>query len=347
MGESIAAKAARVAVRSCLKPGLQPMFSVAIQRIWANVATRTLAVPFGVRFAKSSLGGVPTERVQSKRAAQLSADAILFLHGGAYIIGSPVSHRSITGRLARLTGATVFVPDYRLAPEYPFPAALDDALACYCELLANGYAPERIAVAGDSAGGGLALALCLQLRAEGLAQPACLALISPWADLTLTSLAPIANDPLLRASWLAQGAAAYLAGRAAEEPLISPLFANLAGLPPTLVQSASEEILLDDSRRLVAALDAAGVAVSHREFPLMWHDFQLYAGVVPEATQALREIAEFVAARLAPSLADRDLLPERKEADIARRDENPAFSSVGNDQMKPGSLRSRFGESLR
>ena len=303
MAESIAAKAARLAVRSCLKPGLQPMFSVAMQRIWANIATRTLAPPFGVRFAKTSLGGVATERVQSKRAPQLSANAILFLHGGAYIIGSPASHRSITGRLAKLTGATVFVPDYRLAPEHPFPAALDDALACYGELVATGYAPERIAVAGDSAGGGLALSLCLQLRAEGLAQPACLALISPWADLTLTSLAPIASDALLRASWLAQGAAAYLAGRAAEEPLVSPLFANLAGLPPTLIQSASDEILREDSRRLAAALDAAGVWVSLREFPLMWHDFQLYAGVVPEATQAVREITQFVAPRLALSTA--------------------------------------------
>ena len=302
MDQSIAAKAARLVVRSCLKPALQPMFPVPVQRIWANVATRTLAVPLGVRFVKSSLGGVPIERVQSKQASQLSADAILFLHGGAYIIGSPVSHRSITGRLAKLTGATVFVPDYRLAPEYPFPAALDDALVCYRDLLANGYAPERIAVAGDSAGGGLALSLCLRLRSEGLTQPACLALISPWADLTLTRLAPVAGDPLLRASWLAQGAAAYLGRVAAEEPLVSPLLANLADLPPALIQSASQELLRDDSRRLTSAFLASGVSVCHREFPQMWHDFQLYAGLVPEATQALREIAQFVAARLAPSV---------------------------------------------
>jgi epsilon-lactone hydrolase len=122
---------------------------------------------------------------------------VLFLHGGAFIIGSPVSHRSITGRLAQHTGANVFVPDYRLAPEYPFPAALEDVLACYRVLLARGYAPAQIAVAGDSAGGGLFLSLCLQLRNQGWAQPACVALISPWAHLTLTRLAPIADDARL------------------------------------------------------------------------------------------------------------------------------------------------------
>ena len=234
MNQSIAAKAARLVVRSCLKPALQPMIPVAMQRIWASLATRTLAVPFGVRFAKTSLDGVPTERVQSRNAGA-PADAILFLHGGAFLIGSPVSHRSITGRLAKLTGATVFVPDYRLAPEHPFPAALDDAFAGYRALLASGYPPERIMVAGDSAGGGLALSLCLHLREQRLAQPAGVALISPWTDLTLTKLAPITRDALLSAAWLAQGAAAYLGGRSAADPRVSPIFANLAGLPPTLI----------------------------------------------------------------------------------------------------------------
>lgn len=303
MTQSIASTAARFVVRSCLKPALRPMIPVAMQRIWASLATRTLAVPFGVRFAKMRLADVPTERVQSRSAAGASASAILFLHGGAFLIGSPVSHRSITGRLAKLTGASVFAPDYRLAPEHPFPAALDDAFACYRALLSSGYAPERILVAGDSAGGGLALSLCLRLREEGLPQPAGLALISPWTDLTLNKLAPVASDALLSAAWLTQGAAAYLDGQSATDPRISPIFANLAGLPPTKIQSASEEILRDDSRRLAVALDAAGVWVSHREHSLMWHDFQLYAGLVPEATQAVSEIAAFASARLSPIVA--------------------------------------------
>ena len=294
MRESILAKAARAAVRVCLKPALRPAFSCAIQRRWADAATRTLSVPFGVRFSRRSLVGVPTEVARRKADAGEATSAVLFLHGGAFIIGSPRSHRSITGRLARLTGANVFVPDYRLAPEHPFPAALDDVIACYRALLNEGYAPERIAVAGDSAGGGLALSLCLRLRFERLPQPACVALISPWADLTLTRLAPIANDALLRPAWLAQGAAAYLQGRSAEDPLISPLAADLTGLPPIMIESGSEEILRDDSRRLADALNASDVQVVHMEFPRMWHDFQLYAGIVPEATLAIEELGRFI-----------------------------------------------------
>ena len=300
MPESILAKAARTAVRLCLKPALRPAFSYAAQRRWADVVTRTLSVPFGVSFSRRSLAGVPTEAVRRKAEAGEATSAVLFLHGGAFILGSPRSHRSITGRLARLTGADVFVPDYRLAPEHPFPAALDDALACYRALLDKGYASERIAVAGDSAGGGLALSLCLRLRAENLPQPACVALISPWADLTLTRLAPIANDALLRPAWLAQGAAAYLQGRSAEDPFISPLAADLSGLPPIMIELGSEEILRDDSRRLADALNASDVQIVHMEFPRMWHDFQLYAGIVPEATLAIEEIGRFIRGEFAP-----------------------------------------------
>ncbi|HZF25856.1 MAG TPA: alpha/beta hydrolase [Steroidobacteraceae bacterium] len=297
MRESIQATVARFIVRSVLKPALQPAVPVLVQRRWAGIATRTLSVPFSVRFARSSLAAVPTEVVRAKSAAAGSG-AVLFLHGGAYMIGSPVSHRSITARLATLTRATVFVPDYRLAPEHPFPAALDDALACYRALLAQGYSPAQIAVAGDSAGGGLALSLCLRLRSESLPQPYCLALISPWADLTLTQLAPVTNDALLHPTWLKQGAAAYLHEHSAQDPFASALYADLAGLPPTLLQAASLEILRNDARRLAGALTAAGVAVEHREFPDMWHDFQLYAGIVPEATQAVNDIARFIGSRL-------------------------------------------------
>ena len=190
------------------------------------------------------------------------------------------------------------MPDYRLAPEHPFPAALDDVFTSYRALLAQGYTPERIAIAGDSAGGGLALSLCLRLRSEGLAQPACAVVLSPWADLTLTLLAPVADDALLRAAWLNQGAAAYLQGHSARDPLVSPLLADLAGLPPMLIQAASDEILRDDSRRLTEILSADGVPVTHREFPYMWHDFQLYAGLVPEATQAVDDIAQFISRNL-------------------------------------------------
>jgi len=297
--EPVITQVARFAVRTCFKPMLHPRFPVALQRAWVAVGTRTLLVPFGVRFEGASLAGVPGHRVRPKSAAQDSPAAVLFLHGGAFLLGSPATHRSITGRIAKLAGAEVFVPDYRLAPEHPFPAALDDALACYRALLARGYPAERIAVAGDSAGGGLAVSLCLRLKREGLAQPACLALISPWVDLSLAQLAPVADDALLSPAWLEQGASAYLQAHPAADPLVSPVFADLGGLPPTLIHAASEEILRNDARRLAAALEAAHVPVTHREFPRMWHDFQLYAGQVPDATQSVEQIARFMVAQLA------------------------------------------------
>ena len=293
-GEPIITRIARLAVRTCFKPVLHPRFPIAFQRAWVAAATRTLLVPFGIRFETSRLGDVPVQTIRLKSAPPDSATAVLFLHGGAFILGSPATHRSITGRIAKLTGATVFVADYRLAPEHPFPAALDDALACYRALLARGYAPDRIAVAGDSAGGGLAVSLCLRLRDEGLEQPVCLALISPWVDLRLSQLAPVFDDVLLSHAWLQQGASAYLRNHPAADPLVSPVLADLGGLPPTLVHAAAEEILRNDARRLRDALTAAGVAVTPREFPRLWHDFQLYAGQIPEATRSVEEMARFI-----------------------------------------------------
>ena len=323
MKEAIITQVARLAVKTCLRPALQSKRSISTQRRWLGIATRTLLVPRGVRFGRTDIRGVPTEIVG---AAATTCDsgpgAVLYLHGGAFILGSPVSHRSITGRIAKLTGAPVFVPDYRLAPEHPFPAALDDALACYRGILERGYLPQHIAVAGDSAGGGLVLSLCLRLRSEGLPQPGCAALISPWADLTQTELAPVADDPLLRAEWLRLGATAYLRGRSAEHPMVSPLYADLHGLPRTLIHGASEEILRNDSRRLAAALTKAGVAVVHREFPRMWHDFQLYAGVVPEATQSVEEFALFIQGTLAGACAHptATMKPPRARVWAGRRD---------------------------
>lgn len=313
MSQSALARIARVAVRTCLKPVMGPRFSAPAQRRWAYLMTRTLSVPLGVRFEQTKLASTPTEKAQAKGRAP-SGNAILFLHGGAYLICSPVTHRSITGRLAKLSRATVFAPDYRLAPEHPFPAALEDALSCYQALLEQGYPPEKIILAGDSAGGGLALALCLTLREKGLRQPARLALISPWADQTLSRLTPIANDALLSEAWLAQGSAAYRGGRPASDPFVSPLYADLSELPPTLIQAASEEILRDDSRRLAEALDRAGVSVTYEEFPLMWHDFQLYAGLVPEATQAVAEIARFALGQPARVERERPQAPVSSDA---------------------------------
>jgi acetyl esterase/lipase len=299
MNESLQARAARIVVRSVLKPALRPAVSVRLQRAWVAAATRTLSVPYRrVRIERATLDGVPTEILRPRGdAVAAGASAVLFLHGGAFLLGSPTSHRSITARLALLTGATVYAVDYRLAPEHPFPAAHADAFAGYRALLAQGLEPGRIAVAGDSAGGGLALSLALRAVRDGLPRPACLALISPWVDMTLARLADVPGDSLLSPGWLRQGANAYLRGRDAGTAAASPLFGDLSTLPPTLIQSVSEEILREDARRLAEAAKAASTPVEHQEFEGLWHDFQLYAGVVPEATRAVAAVARFVVER--------------------------------------------------
>jgi acetyl esterase/lipase len=292
MDPSAGAIAARTIARSLVKPVLHVRFPIAFQRRWLNLLAPALIPARGLLHEPIKLAGVPTERVRAK-TGESSALAILYLHGGAFVTCSPATHRGVTSRLAKLSGSTLFAPDYRLAPEHPFPAALDDALACYLALQEQGFTPENIVLAGDSAGGNLALSLCLTLCDRGLSQPVRLALISPWADLTLSDLASVSDDPFLNASWLAQASAAYLQGRQAREPLVSPLYGDLSGLPPTLIHSASDEILRNDSRRLAAALARAGVSTIHREFAGMWHGFQLYAHLVPDAAEALGEMARF------------------------------------------------------
>lgn len=295
MSVSLRARMARLVVRLVLKPLLRPAVPIRLQRVWVAAATRTLWVPRAAQFERTRLGGVPGECVAPRGPVRATGKAVLYLHGGGYVLGSPRTHRSITGRLALLAGVAVHVPDYRLAPEHPFPAALDDALSCYRALLAQGCTPGGMVLAGDSAGGGLALALALRLRELGLPQPAGLALISPWVDLACDRLSPIGDDALLSEPWLRADAAAYLATNPVAAPWASPIHANLHGLPGVLIQSSQQEMLREDANRLAAALQAAGVRVQLEVCESMWHDFQLYAGQVPEATQAVQRLAAHIA----------------------------------------------------
>jgi monoterpene epsilon-lactone hydrolase len=281
---------ARLLVVGLIRPALRPAVPVDVQRRWMALATAVLPAAHGVRFDTAILGGVPCERVVPRAAG---AGLILYLHGGGFVLGSARTHRAITSRLAKASRLTVVAPNYRLAPEYPHPAALEDAAAVLDALVTGGLPAQRVVVAGDSAGAGLAISLCLARRAGGAAQPAGLALISPWADITNTRLAPVPDDPMLSAPWLDSCAAAYAAGHARSGGLLSPLQAGLAALPPMLVHAAGQELLRDDARRLRAACAQAGVACELREFECMWHDFQLYAGLVPEATESVNQLAAF------------------------------------------------------
>ncbi|MDP3339046.1 alpha/beta hydrolase [Frigidibacter sp.] len=244
------------------------------------------------------LGRMPGLRISSGQVAP--AHAILHLHGGAYVAGSPRTHQAMLGRLSRLSGLEVFAPSYRLAPEHPFPAALEDAEAAFAGLLARGYAPGRIALGGDSAGGGLAFALLARLCAAGTV-PGFAYGFSPWSDLTGSGESIRTNaaaDPMLPAARLADVAQMYLQGQVAGDPGASPLFAEFPGAPATLLQVGSTEILLDDTLRLAKRLRGFGAAVDLQVLPGTPHVCQLFDGWVPEARMALRAAAAGIRAGL-------------------------------------------------
>lgn len=230
----------------------------------------------------------------------LSGAVIYYLHGGGYVFGAMTTYRDLLTRLTRLTRARALWLDYRLAPECPFPAAVDDALAGYRWLLEQGVAPERIVIAGESAGGGLALATMLAARDADLPLPAGAALMSPWTDLTGLSATAITRadvDPMLVGAHIGEGGRRYLRDADPRHPLASPLYADLQGLPPLLIHVGDCEVLLDDSRKLAERARQAGVAVTLRVWDGMFHAFPIFA-FLPEAREAIEEMAEFVTARV-------------------------------------------------
>jgi acetyl esterase/lipase len=260
-------------------------------------------VPASVRVTSAQVNGVPGEWLESQDAAQ---SVLLYLHGGGYFACSAETHRPITAYYA-MHGFRVFAPSYRLAPENPFPAAVDDATAVYRGLLAEGYSPQRIVVAGESAGGGLSLSLMLVLRAAGTPLPAAAALFSPWTDLAATGESVRTNS---RRCAMFDGNAAgptarlYLGTADPRNPLASPLYADLSGLPPLLIHVGADETLRDDSTRLAAKARAAGVTVESKVWPVVPHAWQLAPQLIPEARQSLHESAEFLHKHSAAENAD-------------------------------------------
>ena len=281
----------RLMARRTFRAGLP----IDLHRSRVRQATRLTFAPRGTTFVPATSGGIPGEWVRA-RGYKPDPLVVLYLHGGGYVSGSPASHRAVTGHLAARCDARVFAADYRLAPEHPFPAALDDALAAYRGLLAEGVDPGNIVIAGDSAGGGLSVATALRLRELALPLPRALILFSPWTDLGLGHLLLEADEVLLTQPWLHEGARAYLGTQDASHPLVSPVMAQLHGLPPTLIQVGTDEILLKDSRRLHERLAAAGLVTRLEEFPGRWHVFHLFAGILADADRALDAVARFIRA---------------------------------------------------
>lgn len=242
-------------------------------------------------------GGVKAEWIVPPGAAD--DRVVLYLHGGGYVMGSINTHRAMIARIARASQARALALDYRMAPEHPFPAAVEDSTAAYRWLLAQGYKPSKIAISGDSAGGGLTLATLLALRDAGTPLPAAAAPISPWTDMEGTGASVktrAAKDPMVGSANLLPMAKMYVGDHNAKDPLASPLYGDYRGLPPLLIQVGDAEILLDDSTRVAERAKAAGVKVDLEVWDEMMHVWHVFAKILPEGQQAIDKIGKFIIA---------------------------------------------------
>lgn len=249
------------------------------------------------RVSKVEGGAVHGEWVLPLDGVVEDGRTILYLHGGGYVFCTEETHRALTTTLANRAKARVFAPAYRLAPEHPFPAAVDDAKAAAAWLFEQGVDPARTIVAGDSAGGGLALALLLARRDAGLAPMAGAYLLSPWTDLAGTGESMTTNrdrDAMFASDRIAEFAREYLGSEPPTHPLASPLYADLTGLPPLIIQAGSDEVLLDDARRLAERARAAGVEVWIETWPGVPHVWQLWTPYLPEARDALARAVTWI-----------------------------------------------------
>ena len=269
----------------------RPWIPVAAHRAWTELAARVIQVPAGVTVTHGRLGSRACDRIS---AAGANPDrAILYLHGGAYVVGSPRTHRGLAAQISAAGGAPVHLLDYRLGPEHKHPAALEDTLAAYRELLASGLAPGSIVVAGDSAGAGMAVALARRLLDAGEPLPAGLVLLNGWFDLTCSGPSMTFNrrrDVGLRRDWTVHRGELYRGETDPLDPELSVQRADLRGLPPTYIQVGTHDLLLSDSDRLAELLRDAGVEVGYSRFEGMWHDFQLAAGQLREADEAMDDL---------------------------------------------------------
>jgi acetyl esterase/lipase len=258
----------------------------------------TLPAPPDVAFVEESLAGVPALRYGS---ADPTAPILLYLHGGGYVVGNAWGYRGLVAALAEAAGMAAYAIDYRLAPEHPFPAAIDDSAAAFRALIDRGHDPNRIAIAGDSAGGGLTVATLLRLRETSTPMPGAAFLISPWADLDCSGpsmTGKAAADPSLTEAGLRRMAAHYLGQADAADPLASPIHADLAGLPPILIHVGTAEILLDDALRLAAAAGRDDVALTLEIWPGLIHVWHAFAFMLPEGAAAVAAAGAFLRERV-------------------------------------------------
>lgn len=249
-----------------------------------------------VSVEETSVNGLHAEWLRPKDARE--GKVLLYLHGGAYVIGNCRTHRNLVSHIARAAGINALLPEYRLAPEHRFPAAIEDAVGVYRFLLSEGFKPGDITIAGDSAGGGLTVATLLSLRHAGDPMPGNAVLLSPFLDITASGESMqtrAGQDPWFEQSDIEVVAGLYCNDESeVRNPLVSPVFAHVGGLPPMYIQVGDDEILLSDSTRFAAKLDEAGIDVDLEIWPEMWHVFQLFVGKMPEARAAINKIGAYL-----------------------------------------------------
>lgn len=282
-------------IRTTLRPALSPKTPLKLQRFCSDAASAIVLGPRGYKTKKQTIAQVPTIHIQPKTTQ--SGLGILYLHGGGYVVGSSKSHTKLTAQIGHAAQAQVWLPEYRLAPEHPSPAALEDVIAVYKALLAQGQDPKKLMIAGDSAGGGLSLITAIALRDAGLPLPAALVLLSPWVDLSLsgsTMKTHATQDAMLSKDWLAWCANNYCGQKSLTDPTCSPLYADLTGLPPILIHVGTEEVLLDDAKRLAEQAKNYDISTNLRVYDKVGHVFQFHAGILKESDDSIERIGQFI-----------------------------------------------------
>jgi len=282
-------------VRAALRAS-QPMFashmvSVNGKRAMMNVLTAAARSPKGTRHDRIAVAGVPVERVMPRRGD--TNGTLIYLHGGGYALSSAKGYRGLVAHLATAAGMKALIPDYSRAPEVQYPVALEQMVAVYSRLLEDGMDPKTTVIVGDSAGGGLTLALAMALRDRGIAAPAALGLICPWADLAIDidALRPVLRDPLILPSMTAEFAPHYVGTHDPRLPGISPVYGDLTGLPPIVMQTACDDPISIDADKIDAALRAGGAStLDHRRFENSWHVFHLQVSLLAEAREAVADL---------------------------------------------------------
>jgi len=266
----------------------------AMRKTWHSAA-KVLWTARKVTVEQARVNGLNSEWLTPKGSPD--DKLLLYLHGGAYVMGNCATHRQLVSYIAKYSGIKALLPEYRLAPEDPFPSAIEDAVGLYRSLLANGYLAENIVIAGDSAGGGLTMATLLSLRDAGDPLPAAACLLSPWLDLAATGesmTTRATKDPWFQPEDMPIVAAHYCNDDELKNPLVSPVYADLSGLPPLYIQVGEDEILLSDSTRAADKVKAAGGDVEIEIWPGMWHVFQAFLHQVPESKKAVKKIGAYV-----------------------------------------------------